>query len=111
MRKLIVNISSIHPELIIWPGALLFLAFTHPANDEHFTFCVFRLLGFEACPGCGLGHAISYLLHGEFAASWEAHPLGFAAVLILSYRVITLSIKELSKYQISENLKWLKSSK
>ncbi|MFH1733659.1 MAG: DUF2752 domain-containing protein [bacterium] len=87
-------LRGIHIELIIWPAALLFLAFSDPAAESHFSLCIFRLFGWETCPGCGLGHAISYLLHGDVAASWQAHPLGIAAFIILSARIITLFLKK-----------------
>jgi hypothetical protein len=79
-----MNKRNIPIELIIWVSGLLWLAFSHP-EDTHFTVCPLALVGFEHCPGCGLGHSISYLLRGEWQLSWQSHPLGtFALVIILN---------------------------
>jgi hypothetical protein len=61
-----------------------------PAHQEHMSLCVFNKFGFEYCPGCGLGRSISYLMHGDVLSSFEAHPMGMAAVLILGYRIMGL---------------------
>jgi len=84
-------IKRLESEALIWAGALLYLAISNPEVGEHFTFCFFRIIGFEHCPGCGLGHSIAFLLNGDPVASWQAHPLGLAATLLLSYRIITLT--------------------
>jgi len=76
-------------EVIIWTSALLLLALMSPV-DGHSSLCPFKALGIPFCPGCGLGHSISWLLHGEPIASFHAHPLGWFAVLILLYRIVTL---------------------
>jgi hypothetical protein len=61
-----------------------------PATDAHYSFCLFKVLGFNFCPGCGLGHSISYLFHGEVRASLSAHPLGIFAVIIILLRIFKL---------------------
>lgn len=76
-------------ELIFWITALTSLAFTDP-TQTHFVLCPLRLMGFTWCPGCGLGHAIAFLFHGEINASWHAHWFGVPALLILFYRIGTL---------------------
>lgn len=81
-------------ELIFWLIALLGLAFTNPA-DAHFTLCPIKNLGFSFCPGCGLGHAISYLLHGDIKQSIEHHPLGIFALIVIIQRIFSL-IKNIS---------------
>ncbi len=77
-------------ELIFWFTALILLAFMPPGIDTHYSLCVFKLVGFNFCPGCGLGHSISYLFHGDIEASLAAHPLGIFAVLVIVYRVYKL---------------------
>lgn len=84
-------------EAMIWIVALLLLAFT-PIEGEHYSLCVFHNLGIGFCPGCGLGHSISYLFHGDFEASIYAHPLGIPAVAILCYRIFSI-FKQNKKYQ------------
>ncbi|MCC8424435.1 DUF2752 domain-containing protein [Mucilaginibacter sp. UR6-11] len=47
-------------------------------------------MGITWCPGCGIGHAMSWLLHGDLIRSWRAHWLGVPALLIITYRIFTL---------------------
>jgi hypothetical protein len=84
-------------EALIWIGALVFLAFTSP-ESSHFTLCPLAAAGFEFCPGCGLGRAVSLLLHGYPVESWNAHPLGIFAVIVLLIRVFKLTTSYLHTY-------------
>lgn len=84
-----MNKRNIPIELFIWVSGLLWLAFSHP-EDTHFTVCPLALVGFEHCPGCGLGHSISYLLRGEWQLSWQSHPLGIFALVIILKRIFEL---------------------
>lgn len=47
-------------------------------------------MGFQFCPGCGLGHSISYLFHGQVQDSLNAHPLGILALPVISFRIFKL---------------------
>lgn len=85
MFKLIKN----NFELIFWAAALASLAFTDP-TQTHFVLCPLRLMGFTWCPGCGLGHSIAFIFHGDIKASLHAHWLGIPALLILMHRIVTL---------------------
>lgn len=76
-------------ELLFWTGALCYLACIDP-SAEHMSLCVFRWLGISWCPGCGVGHSISYALHGNWAAAWKAHFFGIPALIILMYRIAEL---------------------
>lgn len=76
-------------EAAIWITALLLLAFM-PIEGEHYSLCAFHNLGIGFCPGCGLGHSINYLFHGQFEASFYAHPFGIPAVAILCYRIFII---------------------
>lgn len=49
-----------------------------------------KWLGAPCCPGCGLGHSISYMLHGNWQAAFKSHPLGPFAIIILLYRTFQL---------------------
>jgi len=84
-------------EALIWVIALILLAFT-PIDGEHYSLCVFNNLGIGFCPGCGLGHSITYLFHAKFEASFNAHPFGIPAVAILCYRIFSI-FKQNKKYQ------------
>jgi hypothetical protein len=76
-------------EAIIWFGGLVILAFLNPIGS-HFTLCPLHNLGFDFCPGCGLGKSISFLFRGQVAQSFKAHPLGIFAVIVLSLRILNL---------------------
>lgn len=76
-------------ELICWTGALLLLATTN-LQGHHFTFCPLANLGISWCPGCGLGHSVSSLLHGQIQSSLQQHWLGIPALGILGYRIVSL---------------------
>ncbi|MEE9449256.1 MAG: DUF2752 domain-containing protein [Ignavibacteriaceae bacterium] len=77
-------------EALIWIAALIFLALIEPAESTHFTICPFSVMGFDFCPGCGLGRSVSYVLHGEITNSLSLHPLGIFALIVLTTRVISL---------------------
>ncbi len=76
-------------ELFFWITALIYLAMIHPA-DAHFSFCLFKHLGISWCPGCGIGHSIAFLLHGDIVKSVETHWLGTFALLMIVYRILQL---------------------
>ncbi|MBK9329375.1 MAG: DUF2752 domain-containing protein [Sphingobacteriales bacterium] len=85
-------------ELFFWITALIYLARIHPA-DAHFSLCVFQYLGISWCPGCGIGHSISYLLHGAIIKSVETHWLGTFALLLIVYRILQLLLFNTTKKQ------------
>ena len=91
-------------ELTAWVIALILLAFMPPTTDAHYSFCFFKFIGIKYCPGCGLGHSISYLFHGNPKASFNAHPLGWFAVIIILARIYKLSslhlFPHLKKYKL-----------
>jgi hypothetical protein len=91
-------IKRIPLEAILWSLALGGLALYTPSETSHFTLCPFSNLGFDFCPGCGLGHSISYLFHGDFYKSFDAHPLGMFAVVVLSFRILQLLKPQLKTY-------------
>jgi len=76
-------------ELIFWASAMVALAVSDPAKP-HFSLCPLKLMGFTWCPGCGLGHAISYLFRGDLRSSFHAHWLGIPALIIIFYRMLVL---------------------
>jgi len=77
-------------ELLFWLTAML-LIFFMPVNTVSPSLCIFKWLGIMHCPGCGIGHAIYYALHMQFTTSFQQHPLGIAAVLIILNRIKQLS--------------------
>ncbi|HEY5371346.1 MAG TPA: DUF2752 domain-containing protein [Hanamia sp.] len=87
-------------ELSAWVIALSLLAFMDPQSNTHYSLCPFKFIGISFCPGCGIGHSISYLFHGDLRASFSAHPLG-----IFALAVILLRIFRLSRYHLSYHFK------
>ena len=76
-------------EAFIWAAGLLFLAIVN-CHDSHFTVCPIKLLGFGDCPGCGIGLSIHYIFRFSFIKAIHAHPLGFAALPIILFRIYSL---------------------
>lgn len=79
-----------HFEVIFWTSGLLALAIMDPTKDQDFSFCIFKFIGIHHCPGCGLGHSVSYILHGNVRQSFNAHPLGIFALAVIFQRVTKL---------------------
>ena len=77
-------------EAWVWTCALVWLAFSDPSVGVHFSLCPLRALGIDICPGCGLGRAVSYALHGQLAESFRCHLLGVPAIVVLGSRVAAL---------------------
>ncbi|MFA6455903.1 MAG: DUF2752 domain-containing protein [Bacteroidota bacterium] len=94
-------------ELILWIVALLFLACIDPYASQQFSLCPLNNLGFDYCPGCGLGRSVSHILHGNLQASISAHLLGLPALLILIHRIIQIlflrvcQFRKYSSYHLS----------
>ena len=75
-------------EAVVWLAGLSFLALTDP--DSIGSICPLHQLGFDFCPGCGLGESIQWLFRGELRLSLQAHPLGLFALAVLSVRIFSL---------------------
>ncbi|MCC8410941.1 DUF2752 domain-containing protein [Mucilaginibacter sp. UR6-1] len=83
-------------ELTFWVAAIIALAVTNPAAETHFSLCPLKIAGIGWCPGCGLGHSISWLLRGNISNSFNAHWFGIPALGIILWRVFTLTRARLS---------------
>ena len=86
----------IEPESLVWLCGLAYLACLDPNGGSHYSICLFHALGISWCPGCGLGHSITLLFHGEIVRSFQTHPLGIVAVPVLAFRIITLELRRLN---------------
>ena len=95
-----IRIKSLPLELIIWIGALTFLYCCNPYVEQS-SFCIVKILGFNWCPGCGIGHSISLLMHGEFQASFKAHWLGGFAFIVIIHRIVILTNNYFSDHTIN----------
>jgi len=90
-------------ELMFWILSLIFLALMSPGTEPHLSLCIFKFLGITFCPGCGLGHSISYLFHGNIQASFSSHPLGIFAVIIILFRIYKLLQLHILSKKIKNN--------
>ncbi|UJP67112.1 DUF2752 domain-containing protein [Mongoliitalea daihaiensis] len=90
MNALSRHFSKLPVELIFWIGALIGILFIDPYGPNHFTLCPLDNLGFDWCPGCGLGRSMSLLTKGDFKASWSMHPLAMFAFVVIVLRIIQL---------------------
>ncbi|MCH8032168.1 MAG: DUF2752 domain-containing protein [Bacteroidetes bacterium] len=97
-NKLLLLPKIIGLEAAIWIGALLYLAFLHTPGETHFTICPINNLGFDFCPGCGLGNSISLIFQVEIYNSFLSHPLGLLALTVLIIRIIQLLKNNWSNY-------------
>ena len=82
--------SVIGFEALVWILGLAYLLLIHSPGETHFSICPLSNLGFDFCPGCGLGNSISYIFKGDFIASFQSHPLGIFALIIITFRIITI---------------------
>ncbi|MEO6706702.1 MAG: DUF2752 domain-containing protein [Ginsengibacter sp.] len=82
-------------ELAVWIIVLVLMAFMDPATNSDYSFCPFNFIGFNHCPGCGLGHSISFIFHGDLHASFSSHPLGLFAIAIILFRIYKLASLQL----------------
>ncbi|MBE2189961.1 MAG: DUF2752 domain-containing protein [Desulfobulbaceae bacterium] len=78
-----------HIELIFWVSALFWLSLVE-IKTAHFTFCPLNNAGLDFCPGCGLGQSISLIFSCNVLQSFEAHPLGLFALIIILHRIFVL---------------------
>lgn len=90
-------------ELIFWCIGLAGLWWMDPARD-HIGLCPLYHLGIAWCPGCGLGRSIAFLMKGDLSASWNLHPLGGFALLVISSRIFEISRKNLNFFMVKEQL-------
>jgi hypothetical protein len=93
---------SKYSELLCWIAAISVLFFLSE-NTADTSFCFFSLLGFGHCPGCGIGHSIHYALHLKFTASFQHHPLGIFAVMVIFNRIKQLIYPVKPTYETQPN--------
>lgn len=103
MQSAPAYIKRFNTELLVWPFAMIALYLMDPHGSGP-SLCPLKWLGFPWCPGCGLGHSIHYLLHGDWAASWKSHPLGLFALGVLAYRTFDLGKQQIRIfYHLKDN--------
>lgn len=87
MKVITQWISNLPLELIFWIGSLVAVILLNPHGGSHLSLCPLSQLGFDWCPGCGLGRSMSLLARGEFQASWNMHPLAVLAYVVIISRI------------------------
>jgi hypothetical protein len=95
-------------ELVFWVAAIIALGICNPSSATHYTLCPLKLLGFKWCPGCGLGHSIAFLLHGDIKSSFHAHWFGIPAFFIIVYRVYDLVRQRVFEYKTTGKQQFVK---
>ena len=90
MKKVIEIFKRTDLEAIFWLSAFIYLTYINPYTPKHLDFCLFSLAGIDNCPGCGLGKSISMIFHGDFIGSFDAHPLGIPAIILIFRRIYKL---------------------
>ena len=90
MKNIIKHLHKNYFEIAAFSIGLLLLVFMDPYTTTGPGLCLLEKLGFQYCPGDGLGHSISFIFRGELGNAMEANILGPFAVLILSGRILYL---------------------
>ena len=79
---------------------LVVLGASDPRSETHVTlFWPQWLFGIQS-PGYGLGHSISYLLHGDVFKSFETHWIGIPVVIVMVHRIVTLIARKIRYSEI-----------
>lgn len=90
MKKIISIYKRVDIEAFFWLVAFVYLTYINPYTPKHLDFCLFSLMGIDNCPGCGLGKSISMIFHGDFIGSFNTHPLGIPAIILIVRRIYKL---------------------
>ncbi|MFC3881152.1 DUF2752 domain-containing protein [Algoriphagus namhaensis] len=90
MKEITNWLQRVPLELIFWIGSLISILMINPDSSTHFTLCPLSQLGFEWCPGCGLGRSMNLLARGHLAESWSMHQLAMLAYVVIFSRIWTL---------------------
>ncbi|MEX0647859.1 MAG: DUF2752 domain-containing protein [Balneolaceae bacterium] len=79
----------LHFEWVALASGLLLMALLDP-SDSASSLCPLDRIGFEFCPGEGLGRSIAYGFRGDFHSSLQAHPAGLPAIVIILGRIVSI---------------------
>lgn len=101
LRETLNKNFFLHFEWVALTSGLLLMALLNPFSEAE-SLCILSRLGFDFCPGCGLGTSVSHIFRGEIAASMQANPVGLFAVLIIPARVFSILLRN-NNYKKSTN--------
>ncbi|PWN07101.1 DUF2752 domain-containing protein [Rhodohalobacter mucosus] len=79
------HIFFLHFEWIALAGMLIAVVTIDP--DSAAGFCLIEWTGVEHCPGEGIGRSMSSAMRGDFVRSFQLHPAGIPAIIILTIRI------------------------
>lgn len=86
-----LRVTRARAEAMFWSLGVLAVAIADPNTGGLISVCPFEAIGswigLSFCPGCGLGHAVGFLVRGDLSQSMAAHPLAIPAVLTLTLHV------------------------
>lgn len=83
------RLSAVPLEAVFWTAALVAAASIDPQASGGINLCLIEHLGLP-CPGDGLGTSIAHLVRGQWAASWNAHPLAGLVIGVLMLHIAGL---------------------
>ncbi|NBC66301.1 MAG: DUF2752 domain-containing protein [Bacteroidetes bacterium] len=78
-----------HFEWIALLSGLILVAVLDPFSQTA-SICPIDRMGFDFCPGCGLGRSVGFAARGELTASLQSHPLGLFAIVVIFIRIGTI---------------------
>ena len=90
MKNILNHLYTIYFEVVAFSVGLALLAFMDPYSTTGPGLCLLENLGFQYCPGDGLGHSISFIFRGDVNSALEANILGPFAIIILGGRILYL---------------------
>lgn len=104
MEKTFKKAFFLHFEWLALTMALLAMALLNPESASA-SICPLDLMGFENCPGQGLGKSMAYSFRGDFSESIRAHPVGLVSILIIMGRIVSIFKRnsQLSKFGVNSN--------
>ena len=85
----------LHFEWLALITGLLLMAVLDPFSQAP-SICPIDRLGFDFCPGCGLGKSIAFAARGNLTASFQSHPLGIFAILVIGARLVSIFRRNLN---------------
>lgn len=82
-------------EPLVWSAALVILYSIYPVTPQDFSLCLFHLMGWENCWGCGIGKSMSCAMHGQIQESLDYHIMGVFTLPLIASRIVLLTFKQL----------------
>ncbi|GGZ32807.1 hypothetical protein GCM10007049_28010 [Echinicola pacifica] len=77
-------------ELVFWIAVIPAILLISPQEAAHFSLCPLSAVGWDWCPGCGLGRGMKLITMGHFKEAMILHPLSGFAWLVIIHRIYSL---------------------